>query len=75
MLSAVAHPNQESHKLDVILERLGITIETRHNAIDDSLATAEVFLKLVPVLAEKGIFTLRQALEASQQTYYARIKY
>ncbi|HMU99735.1 MAG TPA: exonuclease domain-containing protein [Rhodocyclaceae bacterium] len=75
LLSAVAHPNQESHKLDVILERLGITIETRHNAIDDSLATAEVFLKLVPVLAEKGIFTLRQALEASQQTYYARIKY
>ncbi len=75
LLSAVAHPNQESHKLDVILERLGINIESRHNALDDSLATAEVFLKLVPLLAEKGIFTLRQALEASQKTYYARIKY
>lgn len=75
LLSAVAHPNQESHKLDVILERLGISIETRHNALDDSLATAEVFLKLVPLLAEKGIFTLRQALEASQKTFYARIKY
>ena len=75
LLSAVAHPNQESHRLDVILERLGIAIESRHNALDDSLATAEVFIKLVPLLAEKGIFTLRQALEAAEKTYYARIKY
>ncbi len=75
LLSAVAHPNQESHKLDAIVERLGINIETRHNALDDSLATAEVFLKLVPLLADKGIITLRQALEASEKTYYARIKY
>lgn len=75
LLSAVVHPNQESHKLDAILERLGISIETRHNALDDSLATAEVFIKLVPLLADKGIVTLRQALEASEKTFYARIKY
>jgi DNA polymerase-3 subunit epsilon len=36
LLSAVVHPNQESHKLDVILERLGITIGTRHNALEDA---------------------------------------
>ena len=75
LLSAVAHPNQESHKLDVILERLGIQIESRHNALEDSLATAEVFLKLLPLLEEKGIATVRQALEASAKTYYARVKY
>ena len=75
LLSAVAHPNQESHRLDVILERLGIQIESRHNALEDAIATAEVFLKLVPLLEEKGIFTVRQALEASAKTYYARIKY
>ena len=75
LLSAVVHPNQESHKLDVILERLGITCETRHNALEDSLATAEVFIKLIPLLADKGIVTLRQALEAAEKTYYARVKY
>ncbi|MBK9785436.1 MAG: DNA polymerase III subunit epsilon [Betaproteobacteria bacterium] len=75
LLSAVAHPNQESHKLDVILERLGIHIDSRHNALEDSLATGEVFLKLIPLLEEKGITTIRQALEASAKTYYARIKY
>lgn len=75
LLSAVVHPNQESHKLDVILERLGIQIDTRHNALEDSLATGEVFLKLVPLLADMGIVTVRQALEASEKTYYARVKY
>ncbi|WP_153130942.1 exonuclease domain-containing protein [Dechloromonas hortensis] len=75
LLSAVVHPNQESHKLDVILERLGIQIDKRHNALEDALATAAVFLKLVPLLADQGIVTVRQALEASEKTYYARIKY
>jgi len=75
LLSAVVHPNQESHKLDVILERLGIVIETRHNALEDSLATAAVFLKLIPMLEEMGITTVRQALEASAKTYFARVKY
>ena len=75
LLSAVVHPNQESHKLDVILERLGIHIASRHNALEDALATGEVFLKLVPLLEEKGIVTVRQALEASEKTYFARIKY
>jgi len=75
LLSAVVHPNQESHRLDAIAERLGVVIERRHSALEDALATAEVFNKLVPLLAEQGIVTLRQALAASEQTYYARIKY
>ena len=75
LLSAVVHPNQESHKLDVILERLGVTIGTRHNALEDALATGEVFLKLVKLLEDMGIVTVRQALEAAEKTYFARIKY
>jgi DNA polymerase-3 subunit epsilon len=75
LLSAVVHPNQESHKLDVILERLGIHIDKRHNALEDALATGEVFLKMIPMLEEMGIVTVRQALEAAEKTYFARIKY
>lgn len=75
LLSAVVHPNQESHRLDDILGRLGIEIESRHNALKDALATAEVFLKLVPLLESIGIVTVRQALEASEKTYFARVKY
>lgn len=75
LLSAVVHPNQESHKLDVILERLGIHIDSRHNALEDAIATGEVFLKLVPLLEQMGIVTIRQALEAAEKTYFARVKY
>ena len=69
------HPNQESHRLEAIAERLGLTIIGRHTALGDAIVTAEVFLKLIPLLAEKGIRTLRDAREAAEKTYYARIKY
>nr|WP_240794630.1 exonuclease domain-containing protein [Azoarcus sp. DD4] len=75
LLSAVIQPNQESHRLEAIAERLGITIIGRHTAMGDAIVTAEVFLKLVPLLAEKGIRTLREAREAAEKSYYARIKY
>ncbi|MDX9885170.1 exonuclease domain-containing protein [Thauera sp.] len=75
LLSAVIHPNQESHRLEAIADRLGLTIVGRHTALGDAIVTAEVFLKLVPLLAEKGIRTLRDAREAAEKSYYARIKY
>jgi DNA polymerase-3 subunit epsilon len=75
LLSAVVHPNQESHRLEAIAERFDITVIGRHTALGDAIVTAEVFLKLIPLLAEKGIHTLGQAREAAQKTYYARLKY
>ena len=75
LLSAVAQPSQESHRLEAIAERFNVTIIGRHTAMGDAMVTAEVFLKLIPLLAEKGIHTLGEAREAAQQTYYARLKY
>jgi DNA polymerase-3 subunit epsilon len=75
LLSAVVHPNQESHRLEAIAERFNVTVMGRHTAMGDAMVTAEVFLKLIPLLAEKGIRTLGQAREAAQKTYYARLKY
>ena len=75
LLSAVIHPNQESHKLEAIAERLGITIIGRHTALGDAIVTAEVFQRMLPLLADKGIRTLGEARAAAEKTYYARIKY
>jgi DNA polymerase-3 subunit epsilon len=75
LLSAVVHPQQESHRLEAIAERFDITVLGRHTALGDALVTAEVFLRLIPLLADQGIHTLRQAREAAQKTYYARLKY
>ncbi len=75
LLSAVIHPHQESHRLESIAERLGINVIGRHTALGDAFVTGEVFLKMLPLLADMGILTLRQALEAAEKTYYARVKY
>jgi DNA polymerase-3 subunit epsilon len=75
LLSAVVHPNQDSHRLEALAERFNVAMVGRHTALGDALVTAEVFLKLVPLLAEMGIHTLGEAREAAQKTYYARLKY
>ena len=75
LLSAAVHPNQDSHRLEAIAERFGITVIGRHTALGDALVTAEVWLRLIPLLAAAGIHTLGQAREAAQKTYYARLKY
>jgi DNA polymerase-3 subunit epsilon len=75
LLSAWLHPHQESHALEAIALRLGVDAKGRHAALRDAMVTAEVFLKLVPLLADKGIRTLGQAREAARKTYYARLEY
>jgi len=72
LLSAIVHPAQEDHTLEAIAERLGICIVGRHSALGDALATGELFLKMVPLLAKMGIHTLKEALKASKKTYYSR---
>ncbi len=75
LLSQVVHPNQDSHRLEAIAERLGVTMVGRHTAIGDALVTAEVFLKLLALLRQQGIITLGQAREAAEKSYYARVRY
>ncbi|MCU0838035.1 MAG: exonuclease domain-containing protein [Rhodospirillales bacterium] len=67
LLELIAHPNIEDKSLEAIAGRLGITITGRHTALGDAMATAEVFLALLPMLAEKGISTLGTARRACEQ--------
>jgi DNA polymerase-3 subunit epsilon len=75
LLSAVLHGDLESHMLEAIAGRFGINVAGRHTAVGDAIITGEIFLRMIPLLAERGIVTLRQAHEASQQTFYARVHY
>ena len=75
LLAALAHPSLRDHSLEAVAERLGLRVIGRHTALGDSLVTGDIFLKLLPLLAERGIVTLGQALEASRETYYARLQY
>ncbi len=75
LLSAVLYPINERHDMESIAKRLGVNIIGRHTALGDAIATAEIFLKLIPLLNSNGIFTLKNALDASKKTYYSRLKY
>jgi DNA polymerase-3 subunit epsilon len=75
LLSAAVHPSLEDHRLEAIAERLGVRLIGRHTALGDALQTGEILLKLIPLLAESGIDTFKQAREASLRTYQARLRY
>ncbi len=75
LLSAIVHPAQTHHNLEAIAGRLGIRIRGRHTALGDAVSTGEAFLKLLSLLENVGIKTLKEARLASQKTYYARLKY
>jgi DNA polymerase-3 subunit epsilon len=75
LLSACVHPEHDDHSLEAIANRLGVVCAARHDAVQDAFITAQVFLKLLPLLMQEGIQTLEQALEASKKTRYARVRY
>ncbi|HEX9857224.1 MAG TPA: 3'-5' exonuclease [Paracoccaceae bacterium] len=64
LLSAVVFGQAEPHSLDALAHRLGITIpqEVRHTAIGDTMATADAFLKLLPMLQGRGLPTFGAVL-------------
>ena len=76
LLSAVLHGNlgTDEHQLEAVAQRFGVKASERHSALGDATITGQVFLKMVPLLAERGIVTLRQAREACARTHYARLK-
>ena len=63
-LSLQLFPHTGDHTLDGLAERFGIEIPAahRHTALGDSIATAEVLLKMLPLLAERDVHTLGDAL-------------
>jgi len=75
LLSAVLHRDLGEHQLEAIAGRFAVSVTGRHTALGDAMVTGEIFLRMIPLLAERGIVTLRQAREASQKTLHARIHY
>ena len=75
LLAAVVDPERQHYGLDELAAAFGIEPVGRHSALGDALITAELLLRLLPLLEQRGIHTLRQAREAIQQSRPARNRY
>ncbi len=64
-LAQLAAPQLPDHSLDTLAEWLGVTIHKRHSALGDAMATAQIFMALVPRLQAKGIRTIAEAERGS----------
>ena len=58
-LSRKLLPNIENHRLHTVADFYSITIENRHRAGDDALATAKIFVEFLNLFAEEGISDLQ----------------
>ena len=60
VLSKKLYPNEKSHGLSAVIERLGIKLDTKqqHRALEDVEATAAIFIKFLEILKQHRIITL-----------------
>ncbi|PYG26664.1 3'-5' exonuclease [Pelagimonas varians] len=69
LLSAVLFGASQTHTLDALCERLDVTIppELRHTALGDAQATAEVLVRMLPMLEARGLVTFGDVLEETKR--------
>lgn len=69
LMSSILWPERGvRHGLDALTERLGIEVVDRHTARGDALATAQVFVALVPMLESRGLVTVGDVVTACNTT-------
>lgn len=73
LLEFLLNPGQPDKSLEAIAARLGLQVTGRHTALGDALTTAEIFIALIPLLAQSGIRTLGDAVAACRASPYAKM--
>lgn len=72
LISVFLDHQSHNHTLDGIAQQMGITIEGRHTALGDAVATAKVFVKMLTRMEGRGITSLRRVVEASSKIEHVR---
>ena len=61
-------PNLHNYKLDTLTKHLNVILESHHRAVDDAMATADIFVKFIKMLEDRDIYTLTQLNEEAKMT-------
>ena len=65
-LARILLPQLNRFKLDTVAKALGVSLENHHRAVDDAGCTAEIFVKFVKMLHDRGMETLDQVNQMGQ---------
>ena len=63
LLTYSLFPNWDGYNLEEIAARFEVRVVGRHTSLGDALATAEIFLRLLVVLEQRGVKTLGELLK------------
>lgn len=67
-MARVLLPHLNKFKLHIVAKELAVSLENHHRAIDDATATAQIFLKFLERLQERGVTTYAQLNELAKQS-------
>lgn len=67
-LARMLMPHLNRYKLDTVAKALKISLENHHRAVDDAACTAEIFVKFLTMLKDRGIDTLEQVNELGESS-------
>lgn len=59
-LSRILVSKLKRFKLNILAKHFNIKLENHHRAVDDALATGKIFIKLIEILKEKDINSLKE---------------
>lgn len=63
MLSRILLKHLKRHRLNIVAKDLNVSLENHHRAVDDAMATTEIFIKLVDIMNQKNIYSLQDINE------------
>ncbi|MCH8505393.1 MAG: PAS domain-containing protein [Ectothiorhodospiraceae bacterium] len=72
LLSSMLDEDEDDHSLDALCDRYGIAITGRHTAMGDTMATAELLVRLMDRLEAQGLTTLGEVMKASNMAAQLR---
>jgi DNA polymerase-3 subunit epsilon len=71
VLASILQEQSDDDRLEAIAHRFGIEVVGRHSALGDATIAGQLLLKMLPLLAARGIRTLGEAHAASRRSRYA----
>ncbi len=73
-LARILLPQLNRFKLDTVAKALGVSLEHHHRAVDDAACTAEIFVKFIQMLKDRGMETLDDVNQMGQASPEAIMK-